>query len=146
MSHFWGKPLQLNLKRFSAGVLKDASPLGWGAGRPKFSGCPTPADSHFLSGSSIKWLAQLHRRLSMSSPVTPAKRSYLEVAKTPPKPKEEPVVSRALKDISEWQRNIQNGTPMSSPRYSSRQPTPQPAPDSPQEIVFARDLRRVKGN
>jgi hypothetical protein len=33
------------LKKFSAGVPEDASSLGWGTGRSKNSGCPTPAET-----------------------------------------------------------------------------------------------------
>jgi len=35
------------LKKFSAGVPKEASSLGWGAGGLKSGGCPTPAETNF---------------------------------------------------------------------------------------------------
>src|SRR3989344_9153097 len=49
MHHFWGWVVAAKLKKFSAGVLKDASSLRWGAGGSQNQLLPDAVRNQFLS-------------------------------------------------------------------------------------------------
>src|SRR3990167_9391322 len=49
MHHFWGWVVAAKLKKFSAGVLKDASSLRWGAGGSQNQWLPDAVRNQFLS-------------------------------------------------------------------------------------------------